>query len=275
MKGKVQVDYALFKINEMFRVVDISNPLVIAKDKDEAVVISLNRKFDRVPIKKDGKILTYYDSNLKSETEIKTDYILSNSVGILQTFIYLSKRDFYFILSGNELTHIVHYSDLNRPLSLIAIYTQIAYCEMAIRNFARKENNDNTINGIVGFLNKLNDNIKSNVKIKVQNAKSQFEQKVESVQTDVFDELYFDDELLLFRELVDSRLDSSEQTVFKTNIINLDDQSIKCFKDLRNEIMHAKPVFIHNSTDVGKWLKFLQGCQFIISVIDGKTVFLQ
>ena len=274
MNGKVSVDYALFKINEMFRVVDISNNLVSAKDIDEAKDISSKMNFDRVPIKKDGKILTYYCSNSNSELNIELDYVLSDSFGILQTFSYLSKKDFYFILSGNELTHIVHYSDLNRPLSLIWIYTQIAYCETAIRNFARTENNDNTTKGIVSFLNKLNDVIKSNIKIKVQNAKSRFEQKVEGVQTDVFDELFFDDELLLFRERVVSKLDPSKQMAFK-NLIKLDDQSITNFKDLRNEIMHAKPVFIHNSTDVGKWLKFLQGCQFIISVIDRKTVFLQ
>ena len=274
MKGKVPVDYALFKINEMFRVVDISNNLVSAKDIDEAKDISSRMNFDRVPIKKDGKILTYYCSNSNSELNIEPDYILSDSLGIFQTFSYLSRKDFYFILSGNELTHIVHYSDLNRPLSLIGIYTQIAYCEMAIRDYARKENNDNTINGIVGFLNKLNDNIKSNVKIKVQNTKSQFEQKVEGVQTDVFDELYFDAELILFRELVNSGLDSDKKAKFK-NFINLEDGAIKSYKILRNKIMHSKPEIINTSTDVGKWLKFLEACQNIMKVIDGKTVFLQ
>ena len=273
MKGKVPVDYALFKINEIFRVVDISNNLVSAKDIDEAKDISSKMNFDRVPIKKNGKILTYYCSNSNSELNIEPDYILSDSLGIFQTFGYLSRKDFYFILSGNELTHIVHYSDLNRPLSLIGIYTQIAYCEMAIRDFARLKNSDNTEDGIKKFLKDLNSGISSpNKKIDINETFKRFKKKPSDMQTNVFDELYFKDELVLFRELVNSALDSDKKAKFK-NFINLDDSTIVCFRDLRNDIMHSKQEIIKKSPDVSKMLNFLQACQNIINVTSGKTVF--
>lgn len=263
MSDKIPVNYVLLKLNEMFKVIDISSPLVIGEDIDQAKAIQSEKSFDRVPIRTDGKILSYYDSNSNSEKKIESNDLISESAGIFETFSYLSKRDFYFVLNGNDLTDIVHYSDLNNPLALLGIYAQIAYCENAIRDLARSINgNDYTESNIEKFLNDINYQIKDN-KINIPRAIWQFRnKKITETETDLFDELYFDDELILFRELLNLELNHNKETRFK-NSINLDDSTIEHYTELRNDIMHSKQI-IEESCDVKKWLNFLQSCQNII-----------
>ncbi len=270
MTDTIPVDYVIFKLNEIFNVKDISSVLVTAENVGEAREIHSNRDFDRVPIKKAGSIDSFYDSNSDSEIQIKPEYILSESAGIYETLSYLSKRDFYFVLIGNGITHMVHYSDLNSPLVSIGIYTQIAYCEEAIRDFARLKNNNKTENGIENFLKDINNNI-TGKEIRINSAKKHYEQKKQTqTETDLFDELYFDDELILFRELYHATLKDCQLEKFK-KIINLEDTTINSDKDLRNEIMHSKPEIIKQKDDTKKWLSFLQRCQNIINTINGKV----
>ncbi len=260
------MDYVLFKLNEMFNVKDISNVLETAANIDDAKKVHSERDFDRVPIKKAGNIDSFYDSNSDSEVQIKPEYTLSESTGIFETLSYLSKRDFYFILIGNGISRMVHYSDLNNPLVSIGVYTQIAYCEVAVRNFARSKN-PNKLDFGEKFLNDVNNS--SDVNINVARAKGQFQNKKSlKTETDLFDELYFDEELILFREIIKFTLDANKSENFE-NFINLEDAKIKSFKDMRNEVMHSKPEIIKKPSDIIEWLKFLQDCQKIISVIGG------
>ena len=161
---------------------------------------------------------------------------------------------------------MVHYSDLNNPLVSIGVYTQIAYCEVAVRNFARSKN-PNKLDFGEKFLNDVNNS--SDVNINVARAKGQFQNKKSlKTETDLFDELYFDEELILFREIIKFTLDANKSENFE-NFINLEDAKIKSFKDMRNEVMHSKPEIIKKPSDIIEWLKFLQDCQKIISVIGG------
>lgn len=196
MNDVIPVDYVIFKLNKIFKVRDISSILETAENIDDAKKVHAERDFDRVPIDKAGSIDNFYDFNLDSEIQIKPEFTLSESTGIFETLSYLSKRDFYFILLGNKISRIVHYSDLNNPLVSIGIYIQIAYCEMAIRNFARSKNTYKLDFG-EKFLNNVNNS--SGVKINVAMAKGHFQaKKAVQNETDLFDELYFDDELILF-----------------------------------------------------------------------------
>jgi hypothetical protein len=267
------VDYVLYKLNETLQVKDISNELVIARDINEAINIKSKLDFDIIPIKVNGKITTYYDSKLNSEKKIEPQEVISESTGILETLSYLSRRDFYFVISGNDITHIVHYSDLNSPLVSLGIYAQIAYCELSLRNFARSRNASNSDYG-EKFLKNINKISKhSGLEINVERAKKQFRDKQSlQIETDLFDELYFDDELILFREQIKSKLDASEIEKF-AEFINLEDSRIKLLKDMRNEVMHSKPEIIKKQSDIDEWLKLLQYCQNIINVLSGKTVF--
>ena len=273
MNVDISVDYVLFRLNEIFKVKYISKELVTARDIKEAMSIKSQMDFDRIPIKVNGKITIYYDSNSNSKKKISPEEIISESTGILETLRYLSKRDFYFVLSGSDITHIVHYSDLNNPLVLTPLYTQISYCEIAIRSFAGLERLNNTQNEIENFLNKINLNIKSNYKINVKRAVNQYKKKVKNqTQTDLFDELYLDDELILLRELFSMKLDSNQFKKFN-DYIDLSDTYIKSYNDLRIKIMHAKPEIINQKSDISKWLDFMCSCQKAINVLNGKVRF--
>ena len=272
MSRQIPVDYVLYRLNEAFQVKDISNELVTTGGITEALGIKSQMDFDRIPIKVKGKITTYYDSKLDSEKKIDPQEIISESTGILETLSRLSRRDFYFVCSENDITHIVHYSDLNNPLVSLGIYAQIIYCEIAIRNFARSKNPSNLDYG-EKFLNDVKKH--TGVKLKVGRAKNKFQVKKSlQIETDFFDELYFDEELILFRELIKSGLDANGVKEFE-RFINLEDSRIVSLKDKRNEVMHSKPEIIKNQSDINEWLRFLQDCQNIISVIGGKTVYYQ
>ena len=260
MNEQISVDYVLYRLNETFQVKHISNALETAKDTTVARSIKSQKNFDRIPIKVNGKITTYYASKLDSEKKIDPQEIISESSGILETLSYLSRGDFYFILSGNDINHIVHYSDLNNPLVSLGIYAQITYCEIAIRNFVRSKNPSNLDYG-EKFLNDINRHY--GVKLNVERAKSQFQdKKISQTETDLFDELYFDEELVLFRELIKSGLEASRIKEFE-QIINLEDSKIKCLKDKRNGVMHSKPEIIKKQSDIMGMLNFLQICQNI------------
>ncbi len=270
MTYNIPVDYVIFKLNTIFNVKDISSVLETAENINEAKKVCSERDFDRVPIKKDGNIDSFYDSNKNSEIQITPEYTLSESTGIFETLTYLSKRDFYFILSGNVISRMVHYSDLNNPLVSIGIYTQIAYCETAIRNFARSKN-PNKLDFGEKFLNGLNNSC--GVKINVVEAKRKFEEKKSlHIETDLFDELYFNEELILFREIVKSNLDASKIAEFR-DFIDLEGPRIETLKEMRNEVMHSKPKIVKEHSNINEWLMFLQNCQNIISFIGGKTMY--
>lgn len=274
MNKHIPVDYALFRLNEIFQVKEIANELVTAKDIQEAMTIRSHMDFDRIPIKVNGKVSTYYDFDSNSEKKIELQEIISESTGVLETIIYLSKRDFYFVLSGNDITHIVHYSDLSNPLVLTPLYTQISYCEIEIRKYARSNNTNNSESGIEQFLNNLNQKIpKDKKQIKVNVAVKHFKDKLANeTQTDIFNELYFDDELILIRELFKLKLNASEFKKF-SDYIDLSDKTITLHNKLRNEIMHSKPQIIKKKSDISGWLKFLDFCQKLINVINDRVSF--
>ena len=272
MNNHIPVDYVLFKLNEIFQVKDISNELVTAKDITEAKSIKSQMDFDIIPIKVNGKITTYYDYKSNSKKKIKPQEIICESTGILETLSLLSKRDFYFVTSGSDITHIIHYSDLNSPLVSLGIFAQITYCEISIRNFARSKNPSNSDYG-EKFLNGVNNY--PGVNLNVVKAKRQFQVKKRlQTETDLFDELYIDDELILFRELIKSKLKAKEIGEFE-KFINLKGSRIESLKVMRNEVMHSKPEIIKKQSDINEWLNFLQDCQNIKSVISRKTEFYQ
>lgn len=267
IESKMQADYLLTRINEIFKAVDISNPIVTAKNLKNAIQIHKTKNFDRVPIKdKNGNIEKYYDSNNNDMALITPADQLSESSGILETLNYLSKKHFYFVLTGNRITRIVHYSDLNNPLVSMEIYSQISYCEKAIRDYAICNNTENDEKGIKIFLTGINSNIIGDEKIYIKQAERHFKKKKEKgIETNLFDELNFSDELILFRELSYNR---DEMQPIKSIELNLDNITIDSYRNIRNDIMHSKPIIKDEIDKINELIEFLKACQMIISYIE-------
>ncbi len=262
-RADVPLDYALFRINEAFKVKDISPSLVTATDKADAEKKHDLHHYDRIPIKGYRGINQYYDFIDSRLKKIRSDDMLSSSTGVLETLSHLSRRDFYFVLEGNDITNFVHYSDLNNPLVYIGIYAQILYCEKWIRDCLRFKVKQSTVNNLPNesdnekFLTDINKRL-SNGKIDIKRAKCHFEAKKKAkIETDIFDELYFKEEFIISKEL---------------KLTEIDDTKIKKFNDLRNSIMHASPQIIKQKSDIQAWLEFLQECQNIIRNINTDIV---
>ncbi len=230
IETKIKADYLLSRINEMFQVVDISNSIKAANNEKDAIQIHKTQNFDRVPIKNtNGNIEEYYGSNKNDTVPITPVNLISESSGILETLSYLSEKHFYFVLTGNKITHIVHYSDLNSPLVSLEIYSQIAYCEKAIRDYAISNNKyENDENGIKKFLTNINEHLRDRKNICIKQAVGRFNNKQkDDIETNLLDELNFDDELILFREL-SSRRDLGKSR--KSIDFNLEDTIIESYK---------------------------------------------
>ena len=271
-KNKIESDYLLSRINEMFKIVDISNPIIIAQSEKDAIQINKTQNYDRVPIKgENDNIEEYYDSNAQNRNKIikiKPNDLISESYGILETFNYFLNKDFYFVLTGNKITNMIHYSDLNKPLVLSAIYTQIAYCEIAIREYLKCKNKyGNNEEELKNFLESMKIKVPC-IEKHIRDAIKRFDcNKKNNIETNVLDELHFYDELILFRELI-SMLSDDQIIKFKENV-NLDGNKITLYKNLRNYIMHSKKQIIKKKIyDITKWVDFLKTCQNIISYVE-------
>jgi len=270
--NKDSLDDILSRIDNMFKVIDIANEIVTADNLEKAKNIHKTENFDRVPIKKGNtdNIEEYYDSNKDKIIEIKPDNLISESFRILETLNYfcLSRKDFYFVLKGNRITHIVHYLDLNNPIVLSEIYTYISYCEEKIRDYLKCKNNyGNTDDEIEKFLQYMKTKTPC-LKDNIENAIDRFERKKKrNKETNVLDELYFYDELILFRDIIST----SNNHKFK-EYINLNDDTIKSYNNLRNHIMHSKKQIIKKHSDIKNWADFLKACQNIINFIDRNGV---
>ena len=267
-ENKIESDYLLSRINEMFKIVDISNKIVSAKNEEKAKQVHVLRDFDRVPIEdKDGNIKEYYDSNEDKIVQITPADLVSESTGILKTLSSLYPNKFYFVLTGNKITHIVHYSDLNNPIVLPGIYTLIAYCEIKIREYAREKNTyGNADSDIEKLLTDIN--TRSSIKINISRAKSYLIKKMRAkIETNLLDELDFDDELILFREL-SLMLNDERFKEFKKCVV-LSDNTIKSYYALRNDIMHSNYQMIEKqSHDIEELGAFINACQKLISYIE-------
>lgn len=245
------VDYVLMRINEAFQVADISKSLKKARDINEAKSISKNEGFTRVPIfNENGRTKEYYDGRTGNMVPIETDLeILSDCEGLLKIIPALEDNEFYFVLTGNKISKIVHFSDLNSPIVSIGIYAQLNYLEISIRDFIRRTigNDEET------QMSYLEKNLP---KKKFEKINKQYENKKDQdAHIDPVNELYIDQELLLARHL---------------NLTEIDDKTIDDFTKMRNSLAHSSDI-VKNHEDVRRWNNFLRESMKIIQNIRAKT----
>ena len=238
------VDYVLMRINEAFQVADISKSLKKAKDLNEAKNINEKKGFTRVPISdENGRTKEYYDGRTKKVVPIEIDLeILPDCEGLLKIIPALEDNEFYFVLTGNRISKIVHFSDLNNPIVSIGIYAQLNYLEISIRDFIRRTigNDEET------QMSYLEKNLP---KKKFENIKKQYEdKKLNDAHIDPVNELYLDQELLLARH-------------FK--LTEIDDKTIVDFTKKRNSLAHSSNI-VKKHEDVKKWINFLRESMNII-----------
>ena len=87
----------------------------------------------------------------------------------------------------------------------------------------------------------------------------------DDIETNLLDELNFDDVLILLGEL--SSIYHEGQTM-KSIDMNLDDTTIESYKNLRNDIMHSKPIIKGKNDKINEVIEFLKTCQEITLYIE-------
>lgn len=124
------MDKVVARLEQIFSVQDIMTPakmLVRASSIKEASL--LFSKFDVVPYPKIGKIEGFFQRDLDKLSELKPDYLISDTTSLLNLPKLLDQVPFRFVISADKITGYAHYSDLNKPAMKVPLFVLIQAME--------------------------------------------------------------------------------------------------------------------------------------------------
>ena len=213
--------------------------------------------YDIVPLGNPSSFNMYYNRKTDSEEEIKKDDLISGSTGISAFLYFLEKQDFYFVLDNNNVVGLINISDLNKLISYLPIYITSVHAEVLMREFFRRE--EKKWEDYMQFLKDVSSNVSkvyiNKKQFNFSDSISRFENaKKTGLYTDIYDELNFFEELVMYYSLT-NRLSSQS-----------DWNQIKKYKEVRNRTMHAKDQLSYSSAkeNLNQMLEFLKECKNII-----------
>jgi len=248
-------------ISNIFTVMDIATPLVNIQTPDAAVEMSyhlLDFETEWVGIVKEGnKVYGYveYDPD-KDSTEytykqiaepITTDMIISNSTTLFELVPLFRKRPYYFIITGNELTHVVSYDYLEQIPFRTWLFSMIMELESNLNKILALNKNEHYEKYIDSLPTKRLKALENNIKrkgIEDTDLKLRFSEAV--LYTNIVDKK---DMLKSSFEDIHSQLDfrdSSELDLFFDKLY-----------ELRNSIAHGSPilgVFKYNTLEFHEFI---------------------
>ena len=256
------LDYIISQIDKVFNVRDIMTELSnlqFEHDINHARIIAHDPHidYDIVPSGNPSSFKTYYNRKTDSEEEVKKDDLISGSTGISAFLFFLEKQDFYFVLDNNNVVGLVNISDLNKLISYLPVYITSVHAEVLMREFFRREEKkwkdyqelleDVSLNVSKVYTNKKPFNFSESL--------SRFDiAKRTGLYTDIYDELNFFEELVMYYSLT-NRLSYQ----FEWN-------QIKRYSIVRNRTMHAKDQLNYSTAkeNLNQMLEFLKECKNII-----------
>ncbi len=112
-----------------------ASELVCGKDITDACQVLRRRlEFNIVPIKDNGKIVSYIERGRERSLKKIDLYhdVIGDGTSVLRLFDILSAREFCFVLSENHISGYIHFSDLNNRLINIALFNILTHYEGAI-----------------------------------------------------------------------------------------------------------------------------------------------
>ena len=264
-KNDSNLDYIMSQIDKAFNVRDIMteiNILKFAHDTNQARIMSHNPEldFDIVPLGNLSSFNMYYNRKTDSEEEIKKDDLISVSTGI-STILYLFEiQDFYFVLDKNKIVGLVNISDINKLISYLPVYMTSVHAEVVMREFFRREEkkwNDYNefLEDVLSNITKVYDEYKQNQNFKLSDLQGRFKKaKERGFYTDIYDELNFKEELVIYYYLINKLSRQSDWN------------RIRKYSEVRNRTMHAKDQLNYSSAEenLNQMMDFLQECKKII-----------
>jgi hypothetical protein len=82
----------------------------------------LFHEYDVVPSPRRGEIEGFFHKDSGEANPLRPAHLLSDATEILELPKLLTAQPFYFIISGNQITGYVHYSDLNKYVVAIPLF---------------------------------------------------------------------------------------------------------------------------------------------------------
>ena len=249
MKNKTQsheytFDYILEQLNRMFQLMDISKPICSASNIEDARFKSKDKGFTHIPITGNEKqIREYYDAKTDKIIPIRLGmHVVSDGIGGMEAIPLMSDKEFFFVLTGNEITRNIHFTDLNSPYISIGLYAKLNYLEVSIRSAIRKV----TGNGETEQIKYLKANLSKKESNDIIN--HYFSKKDKDLHIDPVNELYINQKLHLARKL---------------NLTQINNTTIDELKNMRNSLLHFSDI-IRSHEDIDRWVRFLNESDRII-----------
>jgi len=116
-------------------IMTVRSQFVAGKDADDALALLLdekNRDLDLIPFPNGRDPIAYVLRLDRRPHNIDRDHLISDSTPVIELVKYFDDgREVLFVLSGNQISGLVHLSDLNSSLCKIAFFTLLNNVERA------------------------------------------------------------------------------------------------------------------------------------------------
>jgi hypothetical protein len=165
------MDMVIARLDRIFSVQDIMTPaekLERAASSEEAR--PLFSKYDVVPFPKVGKIEGFFRPSLDTQSDLKSDYLISDTTSLLNMPQLLDQAPFRFVISADKIAGYVHYSDLNKPTMKVPLFVLFQAMEKKLWDKIEKKIDEPIVrevfqNSAQRLINKQNAAQKANVDI--------------------------------------------------------------------------------------------------------------
>lgn len=185
-----------------------------------------------------GYVVTQELGDSPFETYIKNfhfEYLISDSTPIAKIFAVLSKKNYAFVIYGNDITGIITKADVNKPPVRIYVFGIISLLEMHLNSWINHYYPDSS------YVNEID-------KARMEDAANIYKQrKGNNQELSLLECLQFCDK----RDLLLNNADFIKTFNFSKNNF---DRFIKRAEKIRNELAHSQNSIISNM----EWSKFIE-----------------
>jgi hypothetical protein len=124
---------ALVHLAKVLNVLDIMTPVhqLMRADTIENAR-KLFHEYDIVPLPRSGEITGYFSRSDENEHLLSIVCLISDHTGLFDMPKLLKRNPFYFVVSGNEISGYVHYSDLNKSSMKVPFFILFQAVEKAL-----------------------------------------------------------------------------------------------------------------------------------------------
>ncbi len=121
-----RVQNILFQLGTAFTVRDVmtryEDLILVNSGREAQQFFEEQDDYDYTAASSSGQITDYFRRYEPSAKPILTRDLISDGTSLLTLIDLLSERDFFFVLSKNEICGFVHFSDLNNELVKLPLY---------------------------------------------------------------------------------------------------------------------------------------------------------